>query len=62
MAQTNNNPYKKGSDKYKAYNKGFKDGYSYYLDIELERIKGELEVVKLEQEFDKIVYNIFNKK
>lgn len=62
MARTDSNPYRKGSDKYKAYNKGFKAGYSYHLDIELERIKEELEAIKLKQKLCKIAYNIFNKK
>lgn len=57
-----NNPYKRGTKEYKAYKKGFKAGYSYYIDIELERIRGELDAIKIKQKLCKIVYNIFNKK
>lgn len=39
MVEINNNPYKKDSKEYKAYNKGFKAGYSYYINLELERLK-----------------------
>lgn len=42
MKQFDGNPYKKGTKAYEAYNKGFNDCCSYYKDLELERLKGEL--------------------
>lgn len=55
-----NNPYKRGTKEYKAYKKGFKAGYSYYIDTELERIRGELEAIKIKQKLADIIRNINN--
>lgn len=55
MRQTN--PYKKGSKEYKAYDKGFKDGYKHYLDIELKELEIRLESIRLSQ----MVTNMVNR-
>ena len=55
-----NNPYKRGTKAYKAYNKGFNSGYSYYIDIELERLRGELEAIKIQQKLSDIIHLINN--
>lgn len=55
-----NNPYRKGTKEYKAYKKGFNAGYSYYIDIELERIRRELEAIKIKQKLADIIHLINN--
>ena len=55
-----NNPYRKGTKEYKAYKNGFKAGYSYYIDIELERLRGELEAIKIKQKLADIIHIINN--
>lgn len=61
MKKLDGNPYKKGTKSYKAYNKGFKDGYSYYIDLELERLKNELERIELSQKISDMVNRIINR-
>lgn len=61
MKQLNGNPYKKGTKAYRAYNKGFNDGYSYYIDLELERLKDKLKAIELSQKISDMVNRIINK-
>lgn len=61
MKQFYENPYKKGTKAYKAYNKGFNDGYSYYIDLELERLKAKLDAIEFSQKISDMVNSIINK-
>lgn len=61
MKQFNGNPYKKGTKAYKAYNKGFNDGYSYYIYLELESLKSKLEAIELSQKISDMVNRLINK-
>lgn len=61
MKQFDGNPYKKGTKAYKAYNKGFYYGYSYYIDLELERLKDKLKAIELSQKISDMVNSVINK-
>lgn len=61
MKQLNGNPYKKGTKAYRAYNEGFNAGYSYYIELELKRLKDELEEIERSQRISDMVNRIINK-
>lgn len=61
MKKLDGNPYKKGTKAYKAYDKGFNDGYSYYIDLELERLKDELDRIKMSHRIYDMVNRIINR-